>query len=120
MFIAGGAGITPFIAILKRRLQTYGSLDGCTLVFANKTERDIILRETFTSMRGLDCHFLVSDDPESDLDQGMVDKAYLESIVAKSDGPFYICGPEPMIDAVRSALRDLGVAEDRIVTEDLG
>jgi ferredoxin-NADP reductase len=112
--------ITPFIAILNRRSPTYGSLDGSIVVFAYKTERDIIVRKSFTSMRGVECHFLVSDDPHSELDQGMIDKANLECIVAKFDGPFYICGSGPKTDAVRAALQDLGVAEDRIITEDLG
>lgn len=119
VFIAGGAGVTPFIAILKRRLQTHGSLEGCTLVFSNKTEKDIILRDTFTSMRGLDCRFVVTDDAESDL-HGRVDEDYLEALVAESDGPYYICGPKPMIDDVAKVLKSEGVEKDAIITEDLG
>lgn len=118
VFIAGGAGITPFIAILKRRAQTHGSLDGCTLVFSNKTEKDIILHDTFTSMRGLDCRFVVTDDPDSDL-HGRVDRDYLRDIAEEAEGPFYVCGPKPMIADVTAALTGLGVSEDRIVTEDL-
>lgn len=119
VFIAGGAGITPFIAVLKRRLQTHGSLEDCQLVFSNKTEQDIILRDAFTSMPGLTCHFVVTDQPESDLARDQIDKDYLKDIVAETEGHFYVCGPEPMIDAVVADLRALDVAEDRIVTEDL-
>src|SRR5437588_2583015 len=42
-FIAGGAGITPFIAIL-RHLHKYGELDGNILFFSNRTDEDIILK----------------------------------------------------------------------------
>ncbi|WP_416884481.1 FAD-binding oxidoreductase [Marivita sp.] len=119
VFIAGGAGITPFIAVLKRRLQTHGSLADCHLVFSNKTEKDIILRDAFTSMSGLNCHFVVTDEPESELSRGQIDSEYLAPIVAQTDGPIYICGPEPMIDDMSKCLRDLDVSEQRIVTEDL-
>ncbi|MFP7571822.1 flavodoxin reductase [Marivita sp. S2033] len=120
VFIAGGAGVTPFIAILKRRLQTHGTLDGCHLVFSNKTEKDIILRDAFTSMPGLVCHFIVTDDPESEFQRDRIDKEYLEEIAKQTDGPFYVCGPEPMIDDIVSALKELNVSEERIVREDLG
>ena len=120
MFIAGGAGITPFIAVLKRRLQTHGTLEDCQLVFSNKTEKDIILRDAFNSMPGLTCHFVVTDEPDSEFARDRIDKHYLAPIVAEADGPFYVCGPEPMIDDITTALKDLDVSEDRIVTEDLG
>ena len=120
IFIAGGAGVTPFIAILKRRLQTHGTLDDCQLVFSNKTEKDIILRDTFTSMPGLTCHFVVTDDPDSEFARDRIDKDYLKEIVAGTKGPIYICGPKPMISDIESALKSLGVEEKRLVTEDLG
>ena len=119
VFVAGGAGITPFIAVLKRRLQTHGSLDDCHLVFSNKTEKDIILRDAFTSMAGLNCHFVVTDDPDSKFSRGQIDKDFLAPIVSDSDGPIYICGPEPMINDMSKAVQSLGVSQDRIVTEDL-
>jgi cytochrome-b5 reductase len=40
-FIAGGAGITPFIAML-RELASKGGPDGHSLIFVNKTPADII------------------------------------------------------------------------------
>src|SRR5512143_3317014 len=41
VFIAGGAGITPFLAIL-RDLARKGEADGQALIFSNKTPRDVI------------------------------------------------------------------------------
>ena len=43
-FIAGGAGVTPFISIL-RDLESKNEIGGNTLLFANKTKEDIILEE---------------------------------------------------------------------------
>lgn len=120
VFIAGGAGVTPFIAILKRRLQTHGTLEGSRLVFSNKTEKDIILRDHFTSMPGLDCDFLVTDEPESAFAAQRIDKGYLDGIVTGTDAPVYVCGPKPMTKDIVKALQSLNVSDDRIVTEDMG
>ena len=117
-FIAGGAGVTPFISILKRRLQTHGTLEGCHLIFSNKTEKDIILRDTFTSMPGLTRDFIVTDDPDSEFSGGQVDKAYLETVVKDSEGPFYICGPDKMVSQIADTLSALDVEDARIIKED--
>jgi len=44
LFIAGGAGITPFIAIF-RDLQTKNELEGNRLLFGNRTKEDIIMED---------------------------------------------------------------------------
>ncbi len=46
VFIAGGAGVTPFISIF-RSLMTKNALGNSKLLFANKTEKDVINREEF-------------------------------------------------------------------------
>lgn len=67
VFIAGGAGVTPFISILRDKLARKGTLSGNTLVFSNKTERDIILRDAFEKMPGLKTCFIVTDEEDSPL-----------------------------------------------------
>src|SRR5918911_84291 len=61
-FIAGGAGITPFIAIL-RQLRRENGLDGNKLFFSNKTERDIILEEELSAMLGKNAVYTITDEP---------------------------------------------------------
>ena len=51
VFIAAGAGITPFVSILDKHAAK-GAMD-CTLIFTNATEADIILREKWEKMDGL-------------------------------------------------------------------
>lgn len=119
-FIAGGAGVTPFIAVLRERMAEHGTLEGCTLIFSNKTEEDIILRRTFERMEGLRTVFTVTDDPGAQVEKERIDKAFLQKHVSDpASGHFYVCGPEPMIDDVVAALKEMGVDEERIVTEDL-
>lgn len=115
VFIAGGAGVTPMIAILRKRLFDHGTLAGSTLVFANKTEGDVIWRDEFEAMKGLTTAFIVSEAGSS-LPQQRLDRDYLRQFV-KPDGRYYLCGPPPMMKAVRTALHDLGVKDTQIIEE---
>lgn len=120
VFIAGGAGITPFIPILRHREKT-GTLEGCTLLLAAKTERDLILRDEWDGMNNLNTRYVLSDEVVDKHDHGRIDLDLLNTYVAgQGEGThrFYICGPDPMIDSVRENLLSLGVAKTRIITED--
>ncbi|OWU85771.1 flavodoxin reductase [Oceanicola sp. 22II-s10i] len=118
VFIAGGAGVTPFIAILRQRLADEGTLEGCRLIFSNATEADIILRDEFEDMDGLECVFTVTDQPDAGVETSRIDRDFLERHVEPDEGVFYVCGPDEMIEDVVAALRALGVEDERIVTED--
>ena len=50
-FIAGGAGITPFISIF-RQLRKDNLIEGNSLIFSNKTSKDIILEEDLKAFFG--------------------------------------------------------------------
>jgi len=115
VFIAGGAGVTPMIAILRKHLHEHGTLAGSTLIFANRTEADIIWRERFEAMEGLTTAFVV-DEAGAGVPQQRVDREYLKQFVTPQT-LCYLCGPPPMMKAVRAALTDLGVAAERIVEE---
>lgn len=117
-FIAGGAGVTPFIAILRKRLRDHGTLEGSTLIFSNKTERDIILRKDFEEMKGLTCIFIVTDDTDSPLYSSEIGKEMLAEHVMPGEGKCYVCGPDAMLDDISGALKEIGVSEDDIVTEE--
>ncbi|SLN59473.1 Ferredoxin--NAD(P)(+) reductase (naphthalene dioxygenase ferredoxin-specific) [Aquimixticola soesokkakensis] len=120
VFIAGGAGITPFLAILRARLARDGTLDGCKLLFSNKTQADIIEREALVGMAGLECHFLVSNqaDAGTGVEVGRIDRDYLEAHVGADAAHVYICGPDAMVDEISLILQDIGLPQKRIVTED--
>jgi ferredoxin-NADP reductase len=115
-FIAGGAGVTPFIAIL-RQLARDGRLAGNTLLFSNKTNRDIILRDEFEAMAGLTCVFTVTDEPDPNLENRLIDRAFLEEKVADFSRYFYVCGPPQMVDDVKRHIAALGGRADAIVFE---
>jgi propane monooxygenase reductase component len=106
-FVAGGAGVTPFIAIL-RHLNAKGGLAGNRLIVSNRTERDIILRDEFEAMAGLETLWTVTNDPKSALLQERVDREFLRKRVKDFSGRFYLCGPDAMVTDLRSTLEGLG------------
>jgi ferredoxin-NADP reductase len=107
-FIAGGAGVTPFIAIL-RDLHHRRKMDGHRLIASNRTEADIILREEFESMRGLETLWTVTDDPDADgVEHARIDEKFLKTHISDISQNFYLCGPDDMVKDLRAALGGLG------------
>ncbi|MEX1662661.1 FAD-binding oxidoreductase [Thioclava sp. 15-R06ZXC-3] len=119
-FIAGGAGITPFIAILRARLLREGTLGGSTLIFSNKTEADIILRKEFEAMEGLETIWLVTDEanPGPGVQNEKIDRHFLRNHATAANAPFYICGPDAMVDDIEEMLISFGIAKSDIIRED--
>src|SRR5436190_10633189 len=115
-FIAGGAGITPFIAIL-RQLQKDKKLGDNQLFFSNKTSRDIILREELDTMLGQKVKHVITDEDDPGLGKGFIDKKFLEREVKDFSKPFYICGPDKMVSAISATLAELGAKPEAVVFE---
>lgn len=114
-FIAGGAGITPFIAILRDRAEK-GTVKGNRLLFANKTEKDIILRSEWEAMPGLE-YLFITDDGSGGFPSGRIDKAFLKKHVRDFTQHFYVCGPDPMVAGINAALKELGANPEALVFE---
>jgi len=115
-FIAGGAGITPFIAIL-RELHHKGDLAGNRLFFSNKTEADIILHEELDLMLGKQVKYIVTGQKETRFEQGFINKEFLQKEIEDFSKPFYICGPDKMVSDLASILGELGASPDFVVFE---
>ncbi|HSC36437.1 MAG TPA: FAD-binding oxidoreductase, partial [Chitinophagaceae bacterium] len=76
-FIAGGAGITPFLAIL-RHLHRQGLLAGNQLFFSNKTAADVIDEAELKAMLGADAHFILTREEKPGYMQGPVNETFLK------------------------------------------
>jgi hypothetical protein len=116
LFIAGGAGVTPFIAILRQEFKD-GKVGGSKLLFANKSVADIILRSEFETMLGDNFINIAdkSDDPK--VMEGHIDKALLARYVSSDMKYYYVCGPDQFTEAMVNDLKELGVAESNIIIE---
>ena len=116
VFIAGGAGVTPFISIL-RDLKAKNEIGNNRLVFANKTKADIILEKEFKEIMGDSFVNILSDEEIEGYHYGKITKEFLKTNVANLKQYFYICGPPPMIESVETQLFDLRVDKKLIVKE---
>jgi glycine betaine catabolism B len=115
-FIAGGAGITPFIAIL-RQLHRDNQLAGNTLFFSNKTAADVIYEEELKSMLGKNAVYILSREQKESYENGMINEDYLRSHVTDFNKHFYVCGPDKMISDINATLEKLGAKPDLVVFE---
>jgi ferredoxin-NADP reductase len=115
-FIAGGAGITPFIAIF-RQLHKEHKLEDNTLFFSNKTDADIILEDEFNSMLGKNVVHVITDDANTKYSKGYINEEFLRGNVTDFSKNFYLCGPPKMVEAMQGLLGKLGASPDAVVFE---
>lgn len=116
VFIAGGAGVTPFIAIL-RQLQANNKIANNKLIFTNKTEKDIILKKEFNEMLGKNFINTLTDEKKEGYENGRIDYTFLKEKIDNFKQHFYVCGPPPFVTAISEALTQLGAKTDTVVFE---
>ncbi|MGB3608616.1 MAG: FAD-binding oxidoreductase [Psychroserpens sp.] len=116
-FIAGGAGITPFIAILKD-LNKRGELNHNTLFFSNHKEKDIIYKNNLEAWLGDHLHLTLSKEDHKDYHNGKIDKKFLKSKNLELTKPVYLCGPPAMQEAIKASLFEMGLPKSLLVTEE--
>lgn len=116
MFIAGGAGITPFMAILKR-LEKDNKVGDNRLLFANKTKGDIVCETKFRNLLGDNFINVLSDETVEGFEHGFITADIIKKYSNANTKYYYLCGPPPMMTAVEKHLASLGIAEDHIVKE---
>ena len=116
VFIAGGAGVTPFLSIF-RHLETIHQVGGNTLIFANKTKADIIQEKELQHLLGDAFINILSDETVEGYGRGMITEKFLKENIKNFDKVFYVCGPPPMMEAIQGYLTNLGVGNNSVVVE---
>lgn len=111
LMLAGGTGLAPFLSMLEV-LARAGSQQKVHLIYGVTRDLDLVLVDRLAAYAARLPHFsfaTVVADPASDHPRkGWVTQHMPEDLVA---GGFdlYLCGPPPMVDAVRRHLDDSGV-----------
>ena len=145
--IAGGTGITPMLQIIRaiiRGRPRNGGVDETQvdLIFANVNSEDILLREDLDRLakedKGFRVHYVLNNPPEdwtggvgfvtADIIKvcptsydpiwrktNMLNKAKLPG--PGQDMKILICGPPPMVSAMKKATEFLGYAKARPVSK---
>jgi len=116
--IAGGTGITPMFQIIKSICEDRSDFINITLISANVTESDILLRkelDTFAANNNRFKVYYTLDKPTPDwtglsgfVSADMISK-HLPS--PSSDSLILMCGPKPMIDFMEKNMKALDFNE---------
>ena len=116
-FIAGGAGVTPFISIL-RDLKSKGGVGNNKLIFANKTADDIILKDEFQEIMGSNFVNILSKEKNSEYPSGHITEEFIRENANSLNSYFYVCGPPQMMDEIEKQLSHLNVPKEKIIIEE--
>jgi len=115
-FIAGGAGITPFVSIF-RYLRSKNAVGDNKLIYAIKTRDDIILKYEFQYFLGGNFINILSDEVVEGYAHGFITENFLKKHITDFSKNIYLCGPPPMMEAVEKILSGLNVDEKLIIKE---
>jgi hypothetical protein len=119
VFIAGGAGITPFIAIF-RHLASENKLSGNKLIFSNKTVRDVILEHELKKLfkENNSLILTLTQEEKENYEQGRISKSLLEKYINDFSTNFYLCGPKGMVKSLTDVLKTLKAKTESIIFEE--
>jgi ring-1,2-phenylacetyl-CoA epoxidase subunit PaaE len=124
-----GSGITPLISIVKEALHE-NICKQVTLVYGNRTLESVIfknkieaLKTAYPNFASFDFHtkpFISERNPN--IIEGRIDPQKVLSVM-KKEGDLnhtlhYICGPVGLKESVKTALLNLGIKDEYILTED--
>ncbi len=115
--IAGGAGITPYIAML-RDLDRKGKTDGLHLIYSNKTDKDIILKKELDTLLHGNTTYVITDQEDTEFTKAYLDKEFLKNHIGNLESRFYVCGPPKMTEEISGILEDLGANTDAVQLDD--
>lgn len=75
------------------------------------------MKDEFARMLG--DHFIntLTAEKTEEYDNSLVDEKYLKKTVKDFSQYFYLCGPDPMVEAVQNALINLGAEKTRVIVE---
>ncbi len=116
VFLAGGAGVTPFIAIF-RSLKQKNKVEGSKLIFSNRQQKDVILEKEFREMLGENLVLTLTEEQKKGYENRLIDKDFLKDYIQDFSQSFYICGPPGFERDIKKHLRELGAEPKSIVFE---
>lgn len=112
LLLAGGTGLAPILSIL-RRLRDVGTERQVRLVYGVSTDDDIVeldaLEQLAKDMPTLTWDYCVADPDTAAANTGYVMSLIEKDDVNEGDVSVYLCGPPPMVEAVRKHFGDEGI-----------
>ncbi|OBT56253.1 hypothetical protein VE04_02426 [Pseudogymnoascus sp. 24MN13] len=124
--IAGGTGITPMLQVIRDviRGRAAGDTTEIDLLFANVNVEDILLKEDLDALaaadKGFRVHYVLNNPPEGWTGGvGFVTPEMIAKFLPKAaaDVKVLLCGPPPMISAMKKATEGLGFTKAKPVSK---
>ena len=113
LFLAGGTGLAPFLSMLGRIVQT-GCQQKVHLVYGVTNDVDLVgvdkLEAYASQIPGFTFDCCVADEGSTYPRKGYVTHHVEPAHLNGGEVDVYLCGPPPMVDAVRAYLSEQGVA----------
>lgn len=127
VLIGGGSGITPLWAIAQAVLAEEAA-STVTLLYGNRSRADIIFADALGELgkahpqRLVLRHVLSEPSPDFASGSGILDQSTITQELGAlgclgEDADYFVCGPQPMMEAARAVLLREGVAPSRIHEE---
>jgi benzoate/toluate 1,2-dioxygenase reductase component len=112
LLLAGGTGLAPILAMLGKMRA-----DGCHrkahLIYGVSTDADLVeldmLAEVATDLTGFSWDYCVSDPASTAENKGFVMSFMRPDHLYDGDVAIYLCGPPPMVEAVRKHVAEAGI-----------
>ncbi|WP_429932732.1 benzoate 1,2-dioxygenase electron transfer component BenC [Agrobacterium vitis] len=112
LFLAGGTGLAPFLSMLEVLAQQQSS-QTIHLIYGVTRDLDLVLVDQLEAFTGRLPNFtyatVVADDATNHPRKGWVTQHMPQDMLTGGHVDVYLCGPPPMVDAVRSYFDDNGV-----------
>ena len=125
LLVGGGSGIVPLMAMIRERARAGVDVD-MRLLFSSRSWDGVIYRDELERLSGNGLtivHTLTRSQPSGWTGYARrVDREMLAEIgpAAGTSPHVYVCGPTPFVEAVATALVDLGHEPRHIKTERFG
>jgi benzoate/toluate 1,2-dioxygenase reductase subunit len=112
LFLAGGTGLAPFLAMLEV-LAERGESQQVSLIYGVTRDQDLVMVDTLQTFAARLPNFsfvtCVADPASAHPQKGYVTQHMAAEVLNEGDVDVYLCGPPPMVDAVRQHFKDQGV-----------
>ena len=123
---AAGSGITPILSIVKTALDSHPE-NSVVLLYGNQNIDETMffkdlqeLKEKYTDRFSI--QYIFSRAQEADSLFGRIERSTVNFLIKNKFGErnfdyYYICGPEPLIDLIKSTLEEAGVPREKVKFE---
>jgi ferredoxin-NADP reductase len=126
VMLAGGIGITPFVAILRQAAHDASRRRLC-LVYSNRRPEDAAFLPELIGLEGRNPNYrfvgTMTEMERSGMpwrgERGFLDRAMLERALGDlAESTHYLAGPPGMVEAMKKLLIDAGAPQEHIRTDE--